>query len=303
MCGGVKMTDVNEQSFSAGTTADGVAARHPKPLRQHIPAPIWRFRPTLRPTRVVKTIKTQIIPKIVLALRKAPAPKAAEQAEQDSPSAVEQLAALALGNDDGAAFDYVEGLLAQGISVEAIFLDLLAPAARHLGSLWESDAADFANVTLAVSRLQRIMRRSGENFMDARNHGPGGESILLTIIPGEQHSFGLSMVAEFFRRAGWNLCTGPFSSHQELISLVHNHWFDIVGFSVSSDRRLDELKKDIHDIRRDSRNRNVGIMLGGPMAMTQPGLVASMGADMMSADATSAPQQARGLIEQMKSRN
>jgi MerR family transcriptional regulator, light-induced transcriptional regulator len=130
----------------------------------------------------------------------------------------------------------------------------------------------------------------------------GGESALLTIIPGDQHSFGLSMVAEFFRRAGWNLCTGPFSSHQELTSLVHNHWFDIVGFSVSSDRRLDELKKDIHDIRRDSRNRQVGIILGGPMITAQPGLVASMGADMMSADAITAPQQAHGLIEQMKGR-
>jgi len=110
-------------------------------------------------------------------------------------------------------------------------------------------------------------------------------------------------VAEFFRRAGWNLCTGPFASHQELTALVHNHWFDIVGFSVSSDRRLDDLKKDIRDIRRDSRNRNVGIILGGPMVIAQPELVVSMGADMMSADATAAPQQARGLIEQLKGRN
>src|SRR6185437_15712510 len=98
-------------------------------------------------------------------------------------------------------------------------------------SLWETDATDFANVTIAVSRLQRIMRRLGERFFEDANRG-GDASILLTIIPGEQHSFGLSMVAEFFRRAGWNLCTGPFSSHQELTSLVHNHWFDIVGFSV-----------------------------------------------------------------------
>jgi MerR family transcriptional regulator, light-induced transcriptional regulator len=83
---------------------------------------------------------------------------------------------------------------------------------------------------------------------------------------------------------------------------VHNHWFDIVGFSVSSDRRLDELKRDIHDIRRDSRNRQVGIVLGGPLVIAQPDLVASMGADMMSADATTAPQEAHGLIEQLKGR-
>jgi methanogenic corrinoid protein MtbC1 len=84
---------------------------------------------------------------------------------------------------------------------------------------------------------------------------------------------------------------------------VHNHWFDVVGFSVSSDRRLNELKKDIHDIRRDSRNPNVGIMLGGPMVIAQPDLAVSMGADMISADATAAPHQARSLIERMKSQS
>jgi methanogenic corrinoid protein MtbC1 len=295
------MIDASQQSFAAETAAEAVAVRRPKSLRQRIPAPIWQFRPTLQPVSVVKTIKTRIIPRIVLALRKAPTPKA-EVAEQTGSSAIEHFAALALGNDDNAPFTYVEELVTRGARVESLFLDLLAPAARHLGTLWESDATDFANVTLAVSRLQRIMRRHGENFFDQGSQG-GGESILLTIIPGEQHSFGLSMVAEFFRRAGWNLCTGPFSSHEELTSLVHNHWFDVIGFSVSSDRRLDELKKGICDIRRDSRNRSVGIMLGGPLVIAHPDLVAAMGADMMSIDAAAAPQQARGLIEQMKSRN
>lgn len=294
------MTDVNEQSFAAGSTADSATARHHKVPRQRIPAPIWRFRPTLKPVSVVRTIKTQIIPKIVLALRSLPASKSAETAEQPSPNAVEQFAALVLGNDDGAPFAHIETLLARGVSVESVFLDLLAPTARQLGTEWEADATDFASVTLAVGRLQRIMRRLGEDFFNEGGQGTGGESMLLTNIPGEQHSFGLSMVAEFFRRAGWNLCTGPFSSHQELTSLVHNHWFDVVGFSVSSDRRLAELKQDIHDIRRDSRNRQVGIMLGGPMMMSHPELVAAMGADMMATDAATAPQLARGLIEQMK---
>jgi len=292
------MSDVNEQSFSAGNATDTSPARHPKTLRQRIPTPIWRFRPTLQPVAVVKTI----IPKIVLALRSAPTPKPVESADRP-PTAVEQFAALTLGNDDDAAFGYVQDLLTRGHSVEAVFLDLLAPAARQLGAQWEADVTDFANVTIGVGRLQLIMRRLGDRFAEEANTGHAGESALLTIIPGEQHSFGLSMVAEFFRRAGWNLCTGPFASHQELTSLVQSHWFDIVGFSVSSDRRLDELKKDIQDIRRGSRNKNVGIIIGGPMVIAQPDLVASMGADMMSADATIAPQQAHGLIERMKARN
>jgi MerR family transcriptional regulator, light-induced transcriptional regulator len=293
------MTDVNEQSFSAGTT-DTAGMRHSKSLRQRIPAPIWRFRHALQPVGVVRTIKTQIIPKIALALRSMPT-KASVSAEQSPPSAIEQFAALALGSDDGAAFAHVEALMAQGRSVESIFLDLLAPTARQLGAQWEADVTDFANVTLGVSRLQRIMRRLGENFF-GETRGSVSECVLLTTLPGEQHSFGLSMVAEFFRRAGWNLCTGPFSSHQELTALVHSHWFDVVGFSVSSGRRLEELKKDIHDIRRDSRNRQVGIMLGGPMLIEHPDLVTSMGADMMSLDAAAAPQQAHALIEAMHGR-
>ncbi len=296
------MTDVNEQSFSAGSTTDAAPARHAKSLRQRIPTPIWRFRPTLQPVEVVKTIKTQIIPKIVLALRSTPRGKTSENADEHTPTEVEHFAALALGNDDGAAFAYVETLLARGSSVEAIFLDLLAPAARQLGTQWESDVTDFASVTLGVGRLQLIMHRIGDRFASEVRGGNVAGSVLLTIVPGEQHSFGLSMVAEFFRREGWNLCTGPFSSHQELTSLVHNHWFDIVGFSVSSDRKLDELKTDIDNIRRRSRNRHIGIILGGPMVMAQPGLVASMGADMMSSDATTAPQQAHGLIEQLNGR-
>jgi MerR family transcriptional regulator, light-induced transcriptional regulator len=291
------MSDVNEQSFSAGSATDTSVAEHSKSFRQRIPTPIWRFRPTLQPVAAVKTI----IPKIVLALRSAPAPKAAEHMDQPAPTEVEKFAALALGNDDGAAFAYVQERLEQGTSVESVFLELLAPAARELGAQWESDATDFANVTLGVGRLQMIMRQLGDRFAEETSGHHAGESVLLTIIPGEQHSFGLSMVAEFFRRAGWNLCTGPFSSHQELTALVHNHWFDVVGFSISSDRRLDELRKDIQEIRHGSRNRNVGIMLGGPMMIADPGLVASMGADMMSVDAATAPQQAQSLIEQMKS--
>jgi methanogenic corrinoid protein MtbC1 len=292
------MTDVNEQSFSTGINTDSAVAQAARPKRSQPPEPIWRFRPTLQPISVVRTLRTRIIPKIVLALRSTP--KAPEPAKQDNPNAIVQFAALVLGDSDAAAFTFVQEVMAQGTSVESVFLDLLAPTARHLGTLWESDATDFANVTLGVGRLQLIMRQLGEVFFEQGVRSDGGESALLTTIPGEQHSFGLSMVAEFFRRAGWNLCTGPFSSHQELTSLVHNHWFDVVGFSVSSDRRLEELKQDIHDIRRDSRNKNVGIMLGGPMMARNPGLVASMGADMMSLDATIAPQQARDLIEHKK---
>ncbi len=296
------MTDVNEQSFSAGTKVDSATAHSVRSLRSRITQPIWRLRPTFQSVAVVKTLKAQIIPKIVLALRSAPTPKVAASKTKHALSDVEKFAVLALGSDDDAALIHVEGLVADGVPTETIFLSVLAPAARYFGELWETDATDFVNVAIAMSRLQRILRVVGARSLHPATGAGTCGSAILTTVPGEQHSFGLSIVAEFFREAGWNLCTGPFASHRELTSLVHNHWFDIVGFSVSSTRNLDQLKRNVDDIRRDSRNKSVGIILGGPTLVDHPQIAALIGADMISVDAITAPQQARCLIDQMRGR-
>ena len=78
--------------------------------------------------------------------------------EQDNPNAIVQFAALVLGDSDAAAFTFVQEVMAQGTSVESVFLDLLAPTARHLGELWESDATDFANVTRSRQTFSTFIR-------------------------------------------------------------------------------------------------------------------------------------------------
>jgi methanogenic corrinoid protein MtbC1 len=208
---------------------------------------------------------------------------------------------MVLSGDDSAADTFVEHLAVIGTPVSVLFLELFAPTARRLGEMWEKDTTDFATVTLAVSRLQRIMRHLVETSPVPSVH-LAGASAMLTTVPEDQHCFGLFMAAEFFRRAGWNLCVGPFS-HDEFVALLQQRWFDIVGFSVSSNRRLGELASDIQIVRRQSRNRNVGIILGGPLVCERPELAASVGADMVSVDVTIAPRHAHALVEVMKSRS
>src|SRR5271169_1360497 len=103
------MTHVNEQSFSAGINPDGAVAHAALPQRNRPPAPIWRFR---QPINVVRTIRTRIIPKIVLALRSTP--KAPEPAKHESPNAIAQFATLVLGDNDAAAFEFVQETMAEG---------------------------------------------------------------------------------------------------------------------------------------------------------------------------------------------
>ena len=78
--------------------------------------------------------------------------------------------------------------------------------------------------------------------------------------------------------------------------LVQERWFDIVGFSVGSERRFDELARAVDVVRRDSRNRDVGIMLGGPMMSVRPELSLRLGCDLIGRDGSLAPRHARAFM-------
>lgn len=297
------MTDINEQAFSSSPSQEnGPQAARSFALR--LTQPIFRFRPAIEQAGVVRALRTQIFPKIALALRNPHAKKTkdSELESSEQRDGVEHFAMLSLAAEEDAVFSYIEKLLGCGVTIDFIYMEVLAPAAGYLGRMWETDIANFAQVSIAMSRIQRVLRDlSSRQFPNSSQEG-NGDSVLLTVIPGEQHSFGLSLATEYFRRAGWKIETGPFDNHRQLTSLVHDQWFDVVGFSVSSDRKLDELKKDVCEIRRGSRNRAVGIVLGGPMLVSHPELAESIGADLVSTDATTASQQARSLVNRMQGR-
>ncbi|NJO38047.1 MAG: cobalamin B12-binding domain-containing protein [Rhizobiales bacterium] len=115
--------------------------------------------------------------------------------------------------------------------------------------------------------------------------------------PHEQHTFGLFMIGEFMRRAGWDAWTGPLPPNQELKTLIATGEFSVVGLSASSNGRLAPLAKTIAMVRRLSRDRPLCVMVGGALFAADPGLVAEVGADGTAADARQAIILARGLLD------
>ena len=155
---------------------------------------------------------------------------------------------------------------------------------------------------MALCRLQQLLHELGPAFRGEVEHREHGRRALLVPVPGEQHSFGLFMVAEFFRRAGWDVASGPPGSVAELVRLVRGEWFAVVGLSVSSDAKLDALASSIRAIRRASRNRAIGVLAGGPVFLEHPELVALVGADATATDGRQATVQARNLLALMARR-
>lgn len=258
----------------------------------------WSPRSPAPPDRgwkdeLARIIETQIVPRLMLAHDAAARP----QAPAPAPSPVEEVDvmefALRLTRPDfGPAQMMLSGFEQMGRPVPDILLDLLAPTARHLGKLWETDHCDFVEVTIGLRRLQDIMRRLAPDAQadDARIEEAPRALMLPT--PGETHEFGIAMVETFFRAAGWRVHRGRADFAEEL----GRDWYDVVGFSLSADRHVETLAAAIRLSRASSRNPELLVLVGGPAFAQDPGLAARLGADATAADAPSAVHLARTLI-------
>ena len=248
--------------------------------------------------RLERTIEEQIIPRLMMMHRTAveapqAAPMPANALRSDN---VAELARLVVGRDGDDAFGYVQGLRERGVPLEQIYLDLLVPTARLLGEMWNADYCDFTDVTIGLWRLQQLLHNLSPAFLNDAQPRSADRRLLLVPEPREQHTFGLIMVAEFFRRAGWDVWDEPLSSREALLDLIRREAFSVVGLSVGYDARLDSLKETIRLVRQQSRNRDVKVMVGGALFVERPDRVALVGADSTASDGREAIREAESLV-------
>jgi methanogenic corrinoid protein MtbC1 len=248
---------------------------------------------------LAKAVEYEIIPRLMLAHRYPHECIAAEAAiEPVSPEEILEFARLVLHEDDASLQSNVLAIRSRGVPVQAIFLDLLAPVARHLGELWERDLCDFTEVTMGLGRLQQVLRDNSADFSQpvAVNDAPPGRRILLAPCPGEQHTFGLSLVAEFFHRAGWDVATHFGASDVSPAMLVQQDSYDVVGFSLGSESSLVRLAECMAQVRHVSRNPSVRIIAGGAIFALHPEYAAQISADAIITDGSAAPELAEKLV-------
>jgi MerR family transcriptional regulator, light-induced transcriptional regulator len=257
-----------------------------------------RAEAELRMTQLVKTLESEVIPRLLEAHRVAPTGLLPAVSLCPPPTAAEvaAFAKLVLGHDDVPVNECISDIRRKGMSVEMVYLDLLAPVAKYLGDLWMDDRCDFTEVTVGLGRLQHLLQELSPAFGGEVQFPANARRTLLMPAPGDQHTFGLAMVAEFFGRSGWEVASGNISSPTNAVDMARSEWFDVIGFSVGSETRLDWLRDCIATVRQVSRNKNVGIMVGGPVFLENPEHVAQVGADCTAADAKDAPIQAEILI-------
>jgi methanogenic corrinoid protein MtbC1 len=258
----------------------------------------FRTRETASPDALARLIEADIIPRLLLNHREAMATTTVPSASSaEIPAGVaDQFAAATLTEEVAPLLARVESLMAGGVSVETIYLHLLAPAARRLGAWWDEDACDFVDVTMGLWRLQEIVNALAALIPGVAIIEGAERRALFSPAPGEQHGLGAIIVEEFFRRAGWQTWSAPALDEDELVALTAGRAFDIVGLTVSVERHVQPLEKTIAAVRRASRNADVIILVGGRVFTEQPELAEQIGADGTAADGQLAVALAERLV-------
>lgn len=180
-----------------------------------------------------------------------------------------------------------------GGDIERIYEGVVARSARQLGVRWEDDRSTFLDVTVGLSRLHAMVRDLGEGIVSAVS-SVNAPCALLAPCPGEDHTLGITMVADYFRRAGWQVNLAPKPDLKTLLEGAKSSKPQYIGLSIGTLRLISRLRETIRELRAVCPDATIAV--GGSATVEIPNLGARVGADTVTVDAINAAQGARTAV-------
>ncbi len=289
-----------------GLTGLARATQNSLSLQNWIPA-LKRGRPALAEDgrqageALNQLIEAEIIPRLMLSNRDDfepldPVTAQPAEAREFTEADIDAFAKRAVIEDAGPLVREVQVLLRRGVPRDHVLLNFLAPVARRLGALWDADERDFAEVTIGLMKLHRVLEAIGSAGPASMDPARSAPRILLAPTPGENHLFGLLMVAEFFARSGWRVDCDLDLDPDAVIEQVSETPFDVIGFSASSELTVETLKVLIGRVRAASIEPDVTILVGGQVFNEDQALAKRIGADASAVDGVRAVVTAERLV-------
>lgn len=226
------------------------------------------------------TVQMEIVPRL-LALT-------TEKSSRRVPVPADLVAAVAdaaVNAEPGVVESHILSHVVNGATLADALLDIVGPAARHLGTAWESDDRDFMEVTIGLGTLQQVLA----SMSDERLHpAMPNRRILLGPTPGEGHTLGLAIIDHLFRAARWDVVFDPYADRHSLVDTVHVEWFAVAGLTLSADGHVEQAKETVAALRDASMNPRLRILMGGPAFERWKDLGKEIGCDAVATDGRAA---------------
>jgi methylmalonyl-CoA mutase cobalamin-binding subunit len=68
------------------------------------------------------------------------------------------------------------------------------------------------------------------------------------------------------------------------------HWFDVLGLSLSSERALAPIAELVRDLRAQSKNTQLLVVVGGPLVTQRKDIIDALGVDDAFSTAQGVPE-------------
>ena len=175
-----------------------------------------------------------------------------------------------------------EGVVAQAIEdkIPAATLhgEVIAPALRRIGELWQAGEIDIETEQLATGITRRILATLYRYMLGGAD--PGRERILLASVEGDagvegdgaevgRHTLGLQMVHDQLAAAGYQTTLDTELSCARLASAIDDHTPDLVVIGATALAPAPTLDRLVEELRES--HPRIPILLGGASAGAAPG--------------------------------
>jgi methanogenic corrinoid protein MtbC1 len=198
------------------------------------------------------------------------------------------LAALRAG-DRRSAFGALDAALDGGASLESVYLDVLQPALREIGRLWQQNELSVAEEHAATAIAQAAMGRAFERVFRWRDDRT--PRMIAACAETERHQMGLRMLCDLLELDGWEtMDLGASVPIEDLVGIVRRRDPDVVAISATIAPHIPRVRAAIAAIREAELPRQPVIAVGGRAFHADPALAGRVGADVTANDAVEAVQ-------------
>jgi methanogenic corrinoid protein MtbC1 len=167
--------------------------------------------------------------------------------------------------------------------------DLLVPALREIGRLWQTNRASAADEHAATEICRYILYRLSDSL--AQEESTGG-SVLIACVEGEEHSLPAEALAEVFRLRGWEVrLTGRSAPTADVIAMVLREKPGVVVLSARLVRSLPGARALLETLRR--RVPGIRMIAGGEAAAAAASILGQW-ADAVAVDIREGYDRAAG---------
>ncbi len=195
------------------------------------------------------------------------------------------------GNVTAAIASLVEA--SASLSLEALYLQVLMPAQREIGTLWQLGDLSVPEEHLVTTTTQRAMAILSHT---APRAAANGRTVVVAAVAGNAHDLSLRAAADLFECAGWRaLLLGADVPSEELPTALSFFEADLLVLAAMLSTQLQVLQTTVALVRAHCE-RDVRILVGGTAFDDAPEIWRQLGADAYARTLGEATVKAESLL-------